>query len=192
MKHIAISGTVGAGKTTLLNRLTEALGSRACFHVEQPDVNPFIRLYYADSRRWSFHSQVAFLSAYAEDDARCADYYFYDRCLIENLVICRYRLQQGDLTEDEYAVLSRLAHGIEHLMPKIDGYIYLSASEELLCRRLRDRGRDYEQQLDMSYVRPLKKLYDEWAQALPKERTLILNADEGYDINDILRFMEAL
>ncbi len=192
MKVIAISGTVGTGKTTLLKKLTGRLQDSAACHIENPDANPFIRRYYADSKRWSFHSQVAFLSDYPGESIPAADYFFYDRCLIENLVICRYRLRQGDLTEEEYAVLSRLAHGIEQLMPKIDGYIYLNASEELLCRRLRDRGRDYEQQLDMSYVRPLKKLYDEWAQTLPKERTLILNADEGYDTEDILRFMEAL
>ena len=64
MKYIAICGTVGAGKTTLLQRLIRYLGPRASFHEERPQDNPFINDYYSDSKRWSFHSQVSFLSLY--------------------------------------------------------------------------------------------------------------------------------
>ena len=62
MKYIAICGTVGSGKTTLLGRLARRLGSRVRVHEERPEKNPYITDYYADSRRWSFHSQVTFLS----------------------------------------------------------------------------------------------------------------------------------
>ena len=68
MKYIAICGTVGAGKTTLLQRLTAYFGPRAAFHEERPQDNPYINEYYSDSRRWSFHSQVSFLSLYFDDE----------------------------------------------------------------------------------------------------------------------------
>ena len=68
MKYIAICGTVGAGKTTLLQRLTAYFGPRAAFHEERPQDNPYINEYYSDSKRWSFHSQVSFLSLYFDDE----------------------------------------------------------------------------------------------------------------------------
>ena len=69
MKYIAICGTVGVGKTTLLGRLIDRLGPRAAFHEERPQDNPYINDYYSDSKRWSFHSQVSFLSLYFDDPA---------------------------------------------------------------------------------------------------------------------------
>ena len=69
MKYIAICSTVGAGKTTLLGRLIDRLGPRAAFHEERPQDNPYINDYYSDSKRWSFHSQVSFLSLYFDDPA---------------------------------------------------------------------------------------------------------------------------
>lgn len=104
MKYIALSGAVCAGKTTLLGRLMDALGERAAAHEERPQDNPFIRDYYADARRWSFHAQAAFLSLYFEKPdwtRRDREFFFFDRCLIENLVIARYRLLEGELTNDE-------------------------------------------------------------------------------------------
>ena len=194
MKYISISGAVAAGKTTLLNRLMEQLGSRALAHEERPQDNPFIREYYSDSKRWSFHSQMTFLALYFDDDSWAKndhDFYFFDRCLIENLVLARYRLEEGDLTEAEYAVIEKMAKGIDRLMPPIDKFIYLRCSADLLTQRLRERGRDYESALQRSYAEKLKALYDAWAESLPADKLLIVDEDKGVNMEEILRFIEA-
>ena len=108
MKYIAICGTVGSGKTTLLRRLTQRLGDRAAWHEERPQDNPFITDYYADTKRWTFHAQVSFLSLYFDRPKwreETAELFFFDRCFLENLVIAQYRRDQGDLTEYEYQTL---------------------------------------------------------------------------------------
>lgn len=194
MKYVSISGAVAAGKTTMLSLLLQTLGERAKAHEERPQDNPFIREYYADSKRWSFHSQITFLALYFDHpDWKNSnrDFYFYDRCLIENLVIARYRMEEGDLTSDEYAVIEKTARGVADLMPPIDKYIYLRCSAELLVKRLRDRGREYEGALGMAYASKLKALYDEWLETLPKDRVLIVDEDEGVDMDAVLRFLEA-
>ena len=196
MKYIAICGTVGSGKTTLLERLTQRLGSRAAFHEERPQDNPYITDYYADTKRWTFHAQVSFLSLYFTQpkwrDPATAELFFYDRCFLENLVIARYRRDQGDLTEDEYQTLCQLANGVSALMPRIDKYIYLDCSINTILEHIRGRGRDYEDELDLMYVYELKALYDEWAKTLPPERTLIVHMDDGeYDLEQIVKFIEA-
>lgn len=194
MKYIAISGTVGAGKTTLLKKLIEKLGDRASFHEERPDENPYISDYYADSKRWSFHSQVTFLSQYFDDlltENSDKDFYIFDRSVEENLIIAKYRLDQGDLTEEEYAILCKLGYGISSLMPPIDKYIYLDCSPYTIEDHMLARGREYEEDLDLFYVFEVKRLYDEWQSKLPKEKTLVVDMDKGYDLEDILRYIEA-
>lgn len=193
MKYIAISGTVGAGKTTLMRRLVYALGDRAAFHEERPDENPYISEYYADAKRWSFHSQVTFLSQYFDDylpPQTEREFYLYDRSFLENLIIARYRLDQGDLTRAEYDILCKLAQGIAALLPPIDKYIYLSCSPLTIEDHMLTRGREYEEDLDLFYVYEVKKLYDDWFRTLPPEKTLVVDMDKGYELNDILRFLE--
>ena len=193
MKIVSISGAVAAGKTTLLGSLLSKLGSRATCHEERPQDNPFIRAYYADSKRWSFHSQMTFLALYFDDGhvPEGTEFYLYDRCLIENLVLARYRLGEGDLTPTEYAVIEKMAKGIERLMPPVDQYIYLRCSVPLLVERLRERGRDYEGELGVAYATKLSALYEEWLATLPPERVLIVDEDEGVDLDAVLRFIGA-
>lgn len=194
VKYISISGAVAAGKTTLLEKLMERLGNRAIAHEERPQNNPFIREYYADSKRWSFHSQITFLALYFDDDRwlnAAGEFYFFDRCLIENLVLARYRLNEGDLTQNEYDVIKKMAEGINRLMPPVDKYIYLRCSVPLLVQRLRERGREYEGSLGEEYARKLNELYEQWLETLPSERVLVVDEDRGVDIEAVLRFIEA-
>lgn len=197
MKYVAICGTVGAGKTTLLQRLMDTLGPRAACHEERPQDNPFISDYYADSKRWSFHSQVSFLSLYFDDPgwqphtAADTEFFFFDRAFSENLVIARYRLGQQDLTAEEFGTLEKLTDGIASLMPRIDKYLYLDCSIATILEHIRARGRDYEDDLDLMYVYELKRLYDTWCKTLPPERTMVINMDDGeYDLQRIIRFLE--
>ena len=102
------------------------------------------------------------------------------------------RLNQQDLTQDEFDILCKLAHGIASLMPPVDKYLYLDCSVSTIIEHMRQRGREYEDDLDLMYVYELKELYDEWAKTLPPERTLRINMDGGeYDLNEIVRFLEA-
>ena len=43
----------------------------------------------------------------------------------------------------------------------------------------------------MFYIFELKRLYDEWKETLPKEKTLVVNMDEEYDLDAIVRFIES-
>lgn len=194
MQYISISGAVAAGKTTLLEKLMERLGDRAMAHEERPQDNPFIREYYSDSKRWSFHSQMTFLALYFDDESWLngdSEFYIYDRCLIENLVLAKYRLNEGDLTQAEYDVIEKMAKGIEKLMPPVDKYIFLRCSVPLLVQRLRIRGRDYEGALGRAYAQKLEALYEQWLLTLPKDKVYIVDEDQGVDLDGIIRFLES-
>ena len=75
-------------------------------------------------------------------------------------------------------------------MPPIDRYIYLRCPAETLAERLRTRGMDYEGELGLRYAARLKALYDDWAQTLPRGKTLILD-DGAWTLEDVLSFIES-
>ena len=139
---------------------------------------------------------MSFLSLYFDDETwrpevGNTEFFFFDRAFLENLVIAEYRRNQQDLTQDEYATLCKLANGIASLMPEIDKYLYLDCSVSTIIEHMHQRGRDYEDDLDLMYVYELKELYDKWAQTLPPERTLRIDMDSGeYDLAQIVRFLE--
>ena len=194
MKFVSISGAVAAGKTTLLHELLQALGTSAHAHEELPDRNPFITSYYANPTRWSFHTQVTFLSLYLEHPdwlKDLYDYFFFDRCLEENIVLARQRMLNGQLTGDEFHVLETLTTGIAKLMPPIDKYLYLQCSPETLVKRYHQRGRDYERDLDYGYAQEQDTLYRSWIAGLPSDRVLVISTEEPIDISSILTFLHA-
>ena len=61
IKHIAVSGNIGAGKTTLTEKLAKHFNWEPQF--EAVDDNPYLKDFYEDMPRWSFHLQVYFLNS---------------------------------------------------------------------------------------------------------------------------------
>ena len=57
---VAVAGNIGVGKSSLTTLLAERLGWEPFF--EAVAENPYLADFYADMQRWSFHSQVFFLS----------------------------------------------------------------------------------------------------------------------------------
>ena len=60
LMYLAISGNIGSGKSSLTRMLSERYGLRPVY--EPYAENPYLEDFYQDMRRYSFHSQVYFLS----------------------------------------------------------------------------------------------------------------------------------
>ena len=194
MQYISISGPVASGKTTLLRMILSRIGDRSKAHEECPEDNSFLRAACSDPRRWSFHSQAAFLSLYfscPDWQYPDCDFYFFDRCFEENLILAKHRFLNGDLSRSEYQVLESLTKGIRDLMPPIDKYIYLQCTIPLLVSRYRMRGRDYEASLDEQYAKIQKELYDQWILTFPKDKVLYIREDVELDMERVISFVES-
>ena len=59
-KFIVVAGNIGAGKSTLVQLLSDRLGFTPFF--EPVNDNPYLSDFYKDMQRWSFHSQLYFLT----------------------------------------------------------------------------------------------------------------------------------
>lgn len=164
-KHfIAIAGNIGAGKSTLTRMLAEHFGWQP-FYEANAD-NPYLPDFYADMPRWSFHSQVFFLSKRLEHHRQLVDFgghVVQDRTIYEDAEVFAQNLYlQGKMLERDYRTYRRLYESISAFLPAPTLVIYLQASVETLMALIKGRGRDYEKNIGRDYIDGLNLLYEAW------------------------------
>ncbi len=177
--YIAIAGNIGAGKSTLTAFLSERLGWEP--FLEGVADNPYLADFYADMRRWSFHSQIYFLAQRLRHHRQLLDRpnsVIQDRTVYEDAeIFARNLYLSGEMAERDYQTYSALYQAVTAILPPPDLVIYLRASVETLMARIRQRGRPYEQQIDPDYLRRLNALYEQWFEHFSLCPVLTVPAD---------------
>ena len=179
-RFIAVAGNIGVGKSTLTQMLSEYLCWQPFY--EAVDDNPYLADFYQDMRKWSFHSQIFFLSRRLRHHRQIVDYpgtVIQDRTIYEDAeIFARNLYQQGLMSERDYASYREMYEAIKAFLPPPDLIIYLRASVPTLLERIRLRGRDYEQQIDPAYQEQLNILYEEWIEGFTLCPVLTVPSDE--------------
>lgn len=165
-KFIAVAGNVGVGKSTLTRLLSAHLYWEPFF--EAVDDNPYLADFYRDMRAWSFHSQVYFLSrrlSHHREIVERPGTVVQDRTVYEDAeIFARNLYLQGHMGERDWKSYWDLYQTVITILPPPDLVIYLQASVPVLQERIRQRGRDYEQQIAVEYLSQLNELYETWAE----------------------------
>jgi deoxyadenosine/deoxycytidine kinase len=162
---ITIAGNIGVGKSTLTSLLAEKLGWTP--FLEGFDQNPYLSDFYGDMSRWSFHSQVFFLSQRLQQHHRLLQHsssVIQDRSVYEDAeIFARNLFNQGHLSQRDWLSYLSLYQTLSQLLRPPHLVVYLKASTDTLRRRISQRGRDYERLIDADYLAQLNRLYDNWA-----------------------------
>jgi deoxyadenosine/deoxycytidine kinase len=165
-QFIAIAGNIGVGKSTLTALLTEKLGWEPFY--EAVDDNPYLADFYRDMRQWSFHSQIFFLSRRLRHHHQILTrpgIVVQDRSVYEDAEVFAENLyRQGHMSERDYRTYRGLYEAMVMFLPPPDLVIYLRASVPTLLKRIKMRGRDYEQDVSVDYLERLNQLYEEWIE----------------------------
>ncbi len=161
---VAVAGNIGVGKSTLTALLSERLGWEPFF--EAVNDNPYLADFYGDMQRWSFHSQIYFLSRRLRHHWQLLqrpNSVVQDRTVYEDAQVFAYNLyRQGLMDERDYHSYHELYNVVTTVLPPPDLVVYLKASVPTLQERIRSRGRLYEQDISTAYLEQLNELYDEW------------------------------
>jgi len=185
IKHVAIAGNIGAGKTTLSTQLGRHFGWDV--HYESTDNNPYLSDFYLDMQRWSFNLQVYFLhNRYAQilNIHQGDRTVIQDRTIYEDAHIFAPNLHDmGLMTTRDFENYLSLFHTMTSQISSPDLLIYLRASIPTLVEHIQTRGRDYEGNMSLDYLRRLNDRYENWIGGYKEGNLLIINADEVDFIN---------
>lgn len=199
IKHIAIAGNIGAGKTTLTTQLGKHFGWEVNY--ESTDNNPYLSDFYLDMQRWSFNLQVYFLhNRYAQilNIHRGDKVVVQDRTIYEDAYIFAPNLHDmGLMATRDYENYLSLFHTMTSQIKAPDLLIYLRASIPTLVDHIQTRGRDYEGNMSLDYLRRLNDRYDNWIGQYKEGNLLVINADEvdfthrPEDLGKVLNLIQA-
>jgi len=177
--HIAIAGNIGCGKTTLTNLLAKHYDWLPKF--EAVSYNPYLEDYYRDIPRWSFNMEVFFLKERFKDIleiSRTEQTVIQDRSIYEGVyVFVANNYRMGHLSDRDYQAYMELFSLMTDIVRYPDLMIYLKASIPHLVSNIQKRGRDYEQTIQLDYLKGLNSLYDDFINNQYKGRVLTIDVD---------------
>ncbi|MES2622665.1 MAG: deoxynucleoside kinase [Bacteroidota bacterium] len=180
MKHIAIAGNIGAGKTTLAKILSKHFGWLPQF--EDVENNPYLNDFYEDMPRWSFNLQVYFLNSRFSQIIEIqegTEVVIQDRTIHEDAMIFAPNLHgMGLMSTRDFENYSKLYETISSRIKPPDLLIYLKATVPTLVNQIQKRGREYEDNLRLDYIRRLNEYYDKWINTYKDGRLLIIDVDQ--------------
>lgn len=177
--YLAIEGTMGAGKTTLATRIASEFNGKLILEEYEPDKNPFLAKFYKEPDKYAFQVEMTFLALRYQQlkdkfinldlfhDFIISDYY-----AAKSLVFSRETLQP-----EEYELFSRFFNIIFSNIPKPELMVYLYLDVEHLQHNIHKRGRDYEQQIEDSYLEHLQQNYFDFIKQQTDMRILILDTN---------------
>jgi deoxyadenosine/deoxycytidine kinase len=180
INHVAIAGNIGAGKTTL----TEMLSKYFAWQPEYEDVenNPYLIDFYEDMPRWSFNLQIYFLnSRYRQmiDIRKNPKTVIQDRTIYEDAEIFAPNLHKmGLMTTRDFENYRSLYETIISQVQAPDLMIFLKASIPTLVNNIQNRGRDYEDNIRLDYLKRLNEFYDKWIESYNLGKVLVINCDD--------------
>ena len=183
--YIAIAGNIGAGKTTLTKMLAKYYGWEPRF--ESVSFNPYLEDYYGDIKRWAFCLETYFLKERFKDIMavqKASHTIVQDRSIFEGVyVFVRNNYERGDLSERDFTTFMELFDLMKSQMKMPDMMIYLRKSVPALIAQIQKRGRDYEQTMQIDYLKDLNEKYEDFIFHKYEGRVLVIDSD-GMDFEN--------
>jgi len=180
LKHIAISGNIGAGKTTLTTMLAKHYGWQE--ELESVDENPYLREFYEDMEKWSFHLQVYFLNSRFQQIKKVRNgksVVIQDRTIYEDAHIFAKSLYgSGKFAEKDYQTYISLYESMIEFVAPPDLLIYLKADIPKLVENIEKRGRIYENSIRLDYLKNLNRHYEDWINTYSHGKLLVINVND--------------
>ena len=178
--YIAVAGNIGSGKSTLTQLLARRYGWEPRY--ESVDSNPYLEDYYRDIHRWSFNLEIYFLKERFRDllAIQQADHtIIQDRTIYEGVyVFMANNKAMGNLSDRDFETYMELFHQMTSIVCPPDLMIYLRASVPHLVGNIQQRGRDYEQTMNLEYLENLNQRYDDFIYHKYPGRVMTVEKDE--------------
>ena len=180
-KHVAIAGNIGVGKTTLTELLSKHY--RWIPQFEDVDHNPYLMDFYDDMPRWSFNLQIYFLHGRLNqilEIQQGTETIIQDRTIYEDANIFAPNLHEmGLMSKRDFDNYFGFFKTIQSMVQPPDLLIYLKASVPTLVSQIQKRGREYEENIRLDYLKRLNEYYNKWIENYTEGPLLIIDCDKN-------------
>ena len=177
--HVAIAGNIGSGKTTLTELLAHHYNWEP--HFEDADENPYLVDFYDDMPRWAFNLQIYFLNSRFSSVQRIREMgksVIQDRTIYEDAYIFAPNLyDMGLMNRRDFDNYESLFELMSSLVQPPDLLVYLRASIPTLVNQIQIRGRSYENNIRLDYLKRLNERYEAWIQSYKKGKLLVIDCN---------------
>lgn len=166
---ISISGLIGVGKSTLCNRLSKQLDIPA-YHESAQD-QELMDKFYKNIKKYAYVLQYRLLNERYKQQQKIIwtdEGAIQDRSIYEDGVFVRMLYKDGILDKYQYDTYNETFKLMSRNMTHPTCIIHLDVSPEEALRRIKERGRPMEQNIDLSYLQKLKEAYDEFILEISK------------------------
>lgn len=178
--HIVIAGNIGSGKTTLTKMLAHHYGWEQ--RLESVTYNPYLSDYYKDMERWVLNLEVYFLKERFRDlldIARSGKTVIQDRSIFEGVYIfAANNHDMGNMSDRDFENYMGLFQSMMMVIKQPALMVYLRASVPHLVGNIQRRGRDYEQNMRLDYLKNLNDRYEDFFKYQYKGPKLAIDVDD--------------
>jgi deoxyguanosine kinase len=193
-RYIAIEGNIGSGKSTLARLLAKHYNAQLI--LEAFEQNDFLPRFYADPVRYALPLELSFLAdRYKHLSQIITTEQNSQQNLIADYTFIKSKLfAQVNLDEAEYKLFLQYFDILSGSLPAPDLLIYLDAPLAKLRINIKNRGRDYEQDISDAYLASLQETYKEYLKH-SSSKTLIIDISQTdfiykpHDLDQLIDFI---
>lgn len=176
-RYIAVEGPIGVGKTSLSKRLAETFNYELL--LEKSDENPFLERFYQNPKQHALSTQLFFLFQRIQQIQDLKQNDMFEPIRVADFLIEKDQLfAQQNLEPDEYELYLNVYQHLIVDAPVPDLVIYLQAPTRVLLDRIKQRGIEAEQLIELGYLENLNNAYTEFFHYFTKTSLLIVNCAE--------------
>jgi len=191
-RYIVTEGPIGVGKTSLSSLLAEELGARLI--LERAEENPFLTDFYKDPPRYRFQTQTFFLLNRFAQQEEMLQPDLFKRIAISDYLFAKDRIfAYLNLDDNELALYEQIYKMLEPKVARPDLVIFLQADTDTLIRRIKQRGRSFEKDVDRDYIAAVNEAYNQYFFHYSETPLLVINTSDidfvnrREDLDDLLK-----
>ena len=156
--HIAIEGNIGSGKTTLATMIANDMDARLV--LEHFADNPFLPKFYSDPEKHAFPLELFFMAERYHQLKKLKEQDLFKPQIVSDYFFVKSKLfAQNNLKKDEMQLFNRLFDIMLSSLSKPDLLVYLYSDVERLQQNIKNRGRDFEQNISDEYLQNIQDKY---------------------------------
>ncbi len=191
-RYIVTEGPIGVGKTSLTSLLAGELSARLI--LERAEDNPFLTDFYKDPPRYRFQTQTFFLLNRFAQQEEMLQPDLFTRIAISDYLFAKDRIfAYLNLDDHELALYEQIYKILEPKVAKPDLVIFLQADTDTLLRRIKQRGRSFEKDVDRDYIAAVNEAYNQYFFHYSETPLLVINTSDidfvnrREDLDDLLK-----